>query len=217
MALPPMKISRLSRVHPNSSAFAADVGLALSRAEFGRSAKTARSKNPGTIGAMRRRASDGRSGRGPSKDDSDDASEWSSSCMEVDMVFGESASSARCIGCSSIMGPFFCIGQKRLVRRAWGKCRGSYRLLLTYTGSQTQQCAHTTRCSHSCEPASMSWGRPQNLVFLCPVQCSATRCKTASVRLRRLPGPAAPEPLAGMPTPSCRGASRAPHIARAHV
>ena len=108
MALPPMKISQLSRVHPNSSAFAADVGLALSRAEFGRSAKTARSKNPGTIGAILRRASDGRSGRGPSKDDNDDASEWSSSCMEVDMVFGESASSARCIGCSSIMGPFFC-------------------------------------------------------------------------------------------------------------
>ena len=40
--------------------------------------------------------------RGPSKDDNDDASEWSSSCMEVDMVFGESASFV-CIGCSNII------------------------------------------------------------------------------------------------------------------
>ena len=102
IARPPIKISRLSRVHPNSSAFAADVGLALSSAEFGRSANTARSKKPGTMGAIRRRASDGRSGRGPSKDDSDDASEWSSSCMDVDMVFGESASSDR-MGCSNII------------------------------------------------------------------------------------------------------------------
>ena len=107
MARPPIKINRFSRVQPNSSAFAADVGLALSSAEFGRSAKTARSKNPGTIGAMRRRASDGRSGRGPSKDESEDASEWSSPAMDVDMVFGESASFV-CMGCSNIIGPVFC-------------------------------------------------------------------------------------------------------------
>ena len=102
IARPPIKISRFSRVQPNSSAFAADVGLALSRAEFGRSANTARSKNPGTIGAMRRRASDGRSGKGPSKEDNEDASEWSSPAMDVDMVFGESASFSR-MGCSNII------------------------------------------------------------------------------------------------------------------
>ena len=148
MARPPIKISRFSRVHPNSSAFAADVGLALSRAEFGRSAKTARSKKPGTMGAIRRRASDGRSGRGPSKDDNDDASEWSSSCMEVDMVFGESASSDR-MGCSNIIvALFFVIWQKSL-RRAWGKCRGSYRLLGDpYRFSDAAMCAHDALFAH---------------------------------------------------------------------
>ena len=125
IARPPIKISRFSRVQPNSSAFAADVGLALSSAEFGRSAKTARSKNPGTIGAMRRLASDGRSGRGPSKDDKEDASEWSSPAMDVDMVFGESASLV-CMGCSSI----FALRHKRRQRWFWPSagaatvCRG---------------------------------------------------------------------------------------------
>ena len=51
---------------------------------------------------MRRRASDGRSGIGPSKDDKEDASEWSSPAMDVDMVFGESASFV-CMGCSNII------------------------------------------------------------------------------------------------------------------
>ena len=136
IARPPIKISRFSRVQPNSSAFAADVGLAESKAELGRSAKTARSKKPGTIGAMRRRASDGRSGRGPSKDDKEDASEWSSPAMEVDMVFGESASSARCIGCSSI----FCVAAQAAAAVVLAKCRGSARSQGTVACSETQLC-----------------------------------------------------------------------------
>ena len=135
IARPPIKISRFSRVQPNSSAFAADVGRALSSAEFGRSAKTARSKNPGTIGAMRRRASDGRSGRGPSKDESEDASEWSSPAMDVDMVFGESASSDR-MGCSNIID----VSAAAAAAVVSAECRGSDRVQGTVACSETQLC-----------------------------------------------------------------------------
>ena len=98
--------------------------------------------------AMRRRASDGRSGRGPSKDDSDDASEWSSSCMEVDMVFGESASSDR-MGCSSIIVALFLLSGRSGWCAAWGKCRGSYRLLGDpYRFSDAAMRAHDALFAH---------------------------------------------------------------------
>ena len=172
IALPPMKISRLSRVHPNSSAFAADVGRALSRAELGRSANTARSKKPGTMGAMRRRASDGRSGRGPSKDDSDDASEWSSSCMEVDMVFGESASSARCIGCSNII-----VWRPQRRQRWFWPSAGAAPFRRGPSPALRRSCVvHKTRCgrnSCTCEPASRSC--QDTRILFRPALCHASK------------------------------------------
>ena len=170
IARPPIKISRFSRVHPNSSAFAADVGRALSSAEFGRSAKTARSKKPGTIGAMRRLASDGRSGRGPSKDDKEDASEWSSPAMEVDMVFGESASFV-CMGCSSI----FALRHKR--QRWFLPSAGAAPVRRGPSPALGRSCVvHKTRCgrnSCTCEPASRSC--QDTRILFRPALCHASK------------------------------------------
>ena len=126
------------------------------KAEFGRSAKTARSKKPGRPGA------DASSFRRPfwqrpSKDDSDDASGGSSSGHGG----GHGVRRERVVRSHGVLqhncAPFFCYssgwcgglgrvpGQRPF---AWGPS----------TGSQTQQCAHKTRCGAACtcEPASMS-------------------------------------------------------------
>ena len=211
IARPPMKISRLSRVHPNSSAFAADVGRALSSAEFGRSANTARSKKPGTMGAMRRRASDGRSGRGPSKDDSDDA-------LGVVVVLhgrGHGVRRERVVCVHGVL-QHNCVAAAAAAAVVLAECRGSALSKGTVACSATQLCCAQDALwprSCTCEPASRS--------------CQDTRISVPGQRRHAWqdgcgstatcpPGPAAPEPLAGMPTPSCRGASRAPRIARAH-
>ena len=171
IARPPMKINLLSRVHPNSSAFAADVGLALSSAEFGRSANTARSKNPGTIGAILRLASDGRSGRGPSKDESEDASEWSSSCMEVDMVFGESASFSR-MGCSNII-----VLRPQRRQRWFLPSAGAAPFRRGPSPALRRSCVvHKTRCgrnSCTCEPASRSC--QDTRILFRPALCHASK------------------------------------------
>ena len=130
------------------------------------------------------------------------------------MVFGESVVGALHRVLNIIVWrPFFLFLAAAVLRR---RVPGQRRLLGTVAGSETQLCVHETRCgrnSCTCEPASRSC-RPQNYF----VPASRHACKTVLVRLRRRRGQRRRSLwLAGMPTPSCRGASRAPRIARAHV